>query len=50
MGGGLKRDWGGGSLFLFLHLKREDLLEGGGLFERGGGGVLNRRFMVFIIL
>ena len=40
MGGGLKRDWGGGSLFLFLHLKREDLLEGGGLFERGGGGCL----------
>ena len=39
MGGGLKRDWGGGGgLFLFLHLKREDLLEGGGVFERGVGG------------
>ena len=35
-GGGLKRDWGGGGLFLFsVDLKRE---EGGGLFERGGGG------------
>ena len=33
---GLKEIGGGGGLFLFsLHLKREDLLEGGGLFERG---------------
>ena len=49
-GRGLKRYWGGGGggLINFLLLKREDLLEGGGLFERGGG--LNRGFMVFIIL
>ena len=47
-GRGLKRYWGGGGLINFLLLKREGLLEGGGLFERGGG--LNRGFMVFIIL
>ena len=35
--GGLKDIEGGGGLINFLLLKREDLLEGGGLFERGGG-------------
>ena len=34
---------GGGGLINFLPLKRGSLLEGGGLFERGG---LNRGFTV----
>ena len=34
-GGGLNRE-GGGGLINFLPLKRRGLLEGGGLFERGG--------------
>ena len=41
-GGGLNREAG---LIDFLPLKRGGLLEGGGLFERGGG-VLNRGFTV----
>ena len=37
---GLKEIWEGGGLIFSLHLKREDLLEGGGLFERCGVGGL----------
>ena len=33
-------------LINLLPLKRGDLLEGGGLFEWGGGGALNRGFTV----
>ena len=42
-GGGLNRE---GVLINFLPLKREGLLEGGGLFGRGGG--LNRGFAVLL--
>ena len=35
--GGLNRE---GGLINFLPLKRGSFLEGGGLFERGGGGLI----------
>ena len=43
---------GGGGLFLFLHLKRGDLLEGGGLFERGwvGGLIDDLWYLLFFKL
>ena len=48
-GRGLKRYWGGGGLINFLLLKREDLLEGGGLFERGwvGGLIEDLWYLLF---
>ena len=42
---GLNRE---GGLIKFLPLKRVGLLEGGGLFERGGGGA-NRGFTVSLL-